>query len=1168
MGIGTDKKRWKMRRSSKLLLITMCMALSVVLLPVAATASEVNFVPDPSSALAGETTNVSIWLDSTEGVFSFDAELHFDPTVVNITDASVGDFPTGFGMGHYGNYVILGGVTSDFNDKPAGHWLLANLTLEAKNAGTSPLNFNPSKTYPGNQTGKRVPATWNNGTFTCTGPPAPQPDWHQFQKDEVNTGITNESAPVDNAAKAWKQFTHSASGMAAGIVVAPIVADGKVFVIDAKGYAWAFDAKSGEEIWNQSLSCEGGQFQLATPAYADGKVFISTNDGHVYALNPATGAVLWNNKIAETYDQLGTPVTYAVADGKIYVGSIKSDNGANDAGVYYCLNSNGNLVWNRTSTTGKGYYWSGSAVVGDYLVYGDLASVLTSVYRDNGTLADEINITTDVPFNRSDAGAIKSSITYNDSFIYFTSEGGYVWQVGFDESSGEFTADGWSKKIETSTSTPAVHEGRVYVGSGSWSVAGKLYCLNASDGGEEWNFEPNGGIKASPAISVQGDDSYIYFTTNCANSRVYCVDENGNEMWNFTTEEAGTSGGYILQGVAISDGYVYFGNDGGYVYGLKEAPVLDWEQFHYDIANTGNSPSEAPDDNTTKWISDNIGAVASSQAMIVDDKVFVYGNDHVVALSRASGTELWNTSIPGDTQGWGSWASPAYDDDDLLFVSAGYNLTKLNATTGVKIQEFAFPDGGYTCNGGPTIADGMVFAGSGGSNYYAFDKNDLNTVLWNYTVAGGANSVPAVADGKVVFGELTWSGASDLYCVDESTGDWIWNTTLAGAVGGSAAIDAANNRVYVATFVDYGSNTGKLYALAFDTGVIQWSADITYTDSTPAIAGSYIYVSGSTNAPGVTYCFDSAGVEQWNVSCGSWTMSPAVADGKLFTGKVGIWGAKGISAFDSTTGAPIWSYADAGSSPSVSEGMAVSIGSDGKVYAFEEETGVLELTAITVTPSTATLNITETQQFSATAKDQFGNPMTGIVFAWSSSNETVGTVNDTGFFIALATGTAMVNATNGTIVGTAEVTVEEVVSQIFDTGAPANPYPSIAGTHNGTITPNKTIDVNKMFTYPCTGTGGHTEFAMIWNDGTTGDCAVANWNGYIGDWHNISFNRTLTLQEGVVYNYTIRTGSYPQIHHTDALPTENGWINCTKFTDANGKSDDKWIPAIKLFYEE
>jgi len=46
---------------------------------------------------------------------------------------------------------------------------------------------------------------------------------------------------------------------------------------------------------------------------------------------------------------------------------------------------------------------------------------------------------------------------------------------------------------------------------------------------------------------------------------------------------------------------------------------------------------------------------------------------------------------------------------------------------------------------------------------------------------------------------------------------------------------------------------------------------------------------------------------------------------------------------------------------------------------------------------------------------------------------------------------------------------------IFDTGAPSNPYPSIPGTHYGTITPNQTITVNKLYTYPCEGTGGHTE---------------------------------------------------------------------------------------------
>jgi hypothetical protein len=133
--------------------------------------------------------------------------------------------------------------------------------------------------------------------------------------------------------------------------------------------------------------------------------------------------------------------------------------------------------------------------------------------------------------------------------------------------------------------------------------------------------------------------------------------------------------------------------------------------------------------------------------------------------------------------------------------------------------------------------------------------------------------------------------------------------------------------------------------------------------------------------------------------------------------------------------------------------------------------------------------------------------------------------------------------------------------KIFDTGSPANPYPSISGTHNGTITPNQTITVSKLYTYSCSGTGGHTEYAHIWNSTWN---ATATWNGYAGDWHNITFDKTVILLANETYNYTIQTGSYPQIHHTSVLLTVNGWINCTSFVDANGKRYNDSIPAIRL----
>lgn len=131
----------------------------------------------------------------------------------------------------------------------------------------------------------------------------------------------------------------------------------------------------------------------------------------------------------------------------------------------------------------------------------------------------------------------------------------------------------------------------------------------------------------------------------------------------------------------------------------------------------------------------------------------------------------------------------------------------------------------------------------------------------------------------------------------------------------------------------------------------------------------------------------------------------------------------------------------------------------------------------------------------------------------------------------------------------------------FDTGAPESPYPSIGGTHNGTIKPTKEIAVHKLYTYPCIGTGGHSDYVNIWNESWN---VTARWAGYTGDWHNMTFEEDFLLQPNEEYNYTIRTGSYLQIHHTPALSTSNGWINCTEFIDANGKKYDDWIPSLRL----
>ena len=406
-------------------------------------------------------------------------------------------------------------------------------------------------------------------------------DWQQFQRDHENRGITDDDAVVNpllppikangslKPNRSWYNTTATCSGFA-GIDVTPIVADVSgediVFVHVCNGEVWAFYAENGTLKWkNTTQPGPAFGFQLATPAYSPltNRLFVPTAKGKLFILNASTGSKVVNSDGISVCSncQLNTPVTYY--NGRVFFGDW------NGPKKYYCYWENGTQCWNRSSTSGGGYYWAGAAVIGDYLVYGDDKGNLTSVYWCNGTTADEINVSAVYGVT---ANEIRSSITWNETYgrIYFTSKGGYCYALGFNKSTGEFnTSDKWYTYIGYSTSTPVVYDGKVYVGQGGFGNNGKLYCLNELNGGVEWTYTPNGGVQSSPVISTSSNT--LYFTTNCDHGRVYCLYLNGTYKWHFETFENGTSGGYVLQGVALSDGRVFFGNDGGVLYSIAES---------------------------------------------------------------------------------------------------------------------------------------------------------------------------------------------------------------------------------------------------------------------------------------------------------------------------------------------------------------------------------------------------------------------------------------------------------------------------------------------------------------------------------------------------------------------------------------------------------------------
>jgi outer membrane protein assembly factor BamB len=464
-----------------------------------------------------------------------------------------------------GGAVFVPGVQIDDSG-----WYKFAATLESKDTEDMSIVLHvPNDLSSGRYTG--------NITFWAGVPTenvAPPSDWSTFQGDNHHTGVTSEKAPISSTTLEWSAFS-SSSGMA-GFDVTPIVADNTLYTIDNKGTVIAYNASTGSILWQRSdlVLNSGMGFQLSTPTYNDGVLYVSLIMGSgkgvgVFALSASEGQTIWSiPQLVGGYSQPNTPLVYD--EGRLYLGNWLS---SSTPGMYFCINAaTGTMMWQRECSSAASYYWAGAAVIGDYLVYGDEAGNLTSVNKQTGTTGQEISVSDifGIP-----SGKIRSTVSYSDDsgLVLFTIQSGFCCAIGFDPSTGTFDAQNkWSASIGFSTSTPAIYGGKVYVGTGEFtpSRGSNILCLDENSGSVLWNFTADGGVQSSPVISTYYDDGdgevYIYFTTNLLAGSVYCLNGDGSVMWKYTPQEEQQQ--YLLQGVAIYDGTVYFGNDAGYFFAL------------------------------------------------------------------------------------------------------------------------------------------------------------------------------------------------------------------------------------------------------------------------------------------------------------------------------------------------------------------------------------------------------------------------------------------------------------------------------------------------------------------------------------------------------------------------------------------------------------------------
>jgi len=112
-----------------------------------------------------------------------------------------------------------------------------------------------------------------------------------------------------------------------------------------------------------------------------------------------------------------------------------------------------------------------------------------------------------------------------------------------------------------------------------------------------------------------------------------------------------------------------------------------------------------------------------------------------------------------------------------------------------------------------------------------------------------------------------------------------------------------------------------------------------------------------------------------------------------------------------------------GKTPGSATITATSEGKSGVSYISVTEIPSVPVASVTVSPPTATVEVDQTVQLTATPKDANGSPLTGRTVTWSSSATAVAIVNGSGLVTGRASGAATITATSEGQRGTAEVTV-------------------------------------------------------------------------------------------------------------------------------------------------
>lgn len=332
---------------------------------------------------------------------------------------------------------------------------------------------------------------------------------------------------------------------------------------------------------------------VARMTFKQGIVYVPLHGGRMQAI-AVTSSSLMTKWYTEALPDVGGNAMQSlsnvtIANGCVYFAATAATWSASTGGWLVCLDAaTGAVRWKQKSES-AGYYWSGSTAVVSSLVVADDAGNLQSINAASGTVTSTLSL---------GAGVRSGVITDTDGrHVYAVSTDGVLHKVAID-SDGVLHADGSVSFAASSTSTPVLVGGKIYVGGAAhtthateWGSApdGLLAVINAQTLTVEHaisSLEEGGAIgadvKSAPLVSTQDGQTYVYFTANTPPGGVYVYrlgDATARELF---VPEADAQNYCLASPIAASDGSLYYVNDSGNLFKLVAAQKL----FNPDNPNT------------------------------------------------------------------------------------------------------------------------------------------------------------------------------------------------------------------------------------------------------------------------------------------------------------------------------------------------------------------------------------------------------------------------------------------------------------------------------------------------------------------------------------------------------------------------------------------------------